>query len=229
MSSLVNVARYHLVDRFSFTVLPISITAASFVINLVILALTPGGPGPQYTGGLFTLCVGILILGSVSVSRFLPFGFALGLSRRTYYLGAIVFAAVLALAYGLGVAVLHVVENAASGWGIDMYFFNIPWILDGSWYLTLLTMFVVLVLMFTYGMWYGLVLRRWRLTGVVVFAIIQAFLALLFVAVATLTDSWPAIGTFFAELSTIAFTGILAALAAVFMLGSYATIRRITI
>jgi hypothetical protein len=41
--------------------------------------------------------------------------------------------------------------------------------LTAPWYLTWLTSFVLLVLLFVYGMWFGLVCRPWNLTGLTVF------------------------------------------------------------
>ena len=36
----------------------------------------------------------------------------------------------------------------------------VPYILAGPWYLTWLTSSVLLILMFIYGMWFGIVYRR---------------------------------------------------------------------
>ena len=72
-------------------------------------------------------------------------------------------------AYGLGLTLLQAVERATGGWGLSLHFFRIPWIMDGPWYQTWLTSFVLLVAFFLYGMWYGLVYRRWSLPGEVIF------------------------------------------------------------
>src|SRR5699024_5007097 len=153
MNTYLNVARYHLVDRYQYTALPIGVTLLAFVVNLVIISLVPGDSDGNYTGGQLALYIFLLVLGSVSVSRALPFGFALGLTRRDYYLGTMIFVGTLSVLYGLGIGLLQQVETATAGWGIDMHFFRIPWLLGGHWYLTWLTSFVLLVLMFTYGMW----------------------------------------------------------------------------
>ena len=44
MNTLVNVARYHLVDRLTFVALPWGIMAFSFLVNIVISAAGPYGP-----------------------------------------------------------------------------------------------------------------------------------------------------------------------------------------
>jgi hypothetical protein len=66
-------------------------------------------------------------------------------------------------------AELQAVERATGGWGLSLHFFRVPWIMDGPWYQTWLTSFVLLVLFFLYGMWYGLVFRRWSMPGLVAF------------------------------------------------------------
>jgi hypothetical protein len=64
-----------------------------------------------------TIYIFFLILGAMSVTRSLPFGLALGLSRRSYYLGTILLVAGLATVYALALAVLQIAERATDGWG----------------------------------------------------------------------------------------------------------------
>lgn len=229
MNTLLNVARLHLVDRFQYTALPIGVTAFTFAVNLVIFAVLPTPADGNYTGAQLTLYCFLLVLGVLSVSRSLPFGFALGLSRRAYYLGTMTLVFGMALAYGLGITVLQAVEGATGGWGLRMHFFRVPWILDGPWYLTWFTSFVLLVLMFVYGMWYGLVHRRWNVTGMVAFTMAQVLVLLAAVVGITWARAWSAVADFFSGLDAAAFTGVLAAVAAALALGGYATIRRVTV
>src|SRR5215469_8557790 len=81
MKTLVNVARYHLVDRLTYVAVPWAILAFSFLINLVIAATVPQPPGGIYTGGLVSIYVFLLICGVLSMTRELPFGLMLGVSR----------------------------------------------------------------------------------------------------------------------------------------------------
>jgi hypothetical protein len=165
MKTLVNVARYHLVDRVTYLALPWGIMMFSFLVNVAIAATVPPPPGGQYTGGLATIYIFLLICGAYSMTRSLPFGLMLGVSRRTYYLGTALLVAALGVLYGLGLTVLQAVERATDGWGLSLHFFRVPWIMDGPWYQTWLMSFVLLVLFFLYGMWYGLVFRRWSSRG----------------------------------------------------------------
>jgi hypothetical protein len=110
-----------------------------------------------------------------------------------------------------------------------MRFFRVPWILDGPWYLTWLTSFVVLALMFVYGMWWGLVYRRWDLTGVVTFIAAQVVVLLAAALVVTWANAWANIGHFFTDLSAAGLTGVLAAVAVALLAGGSATMRRVAV
>jgi hypothetical protein len=228
MKTLVNVARYHLVDRVTYLALPWGIMAFSFLVNLVISALLPSPQG-DYTGGLVTIYVFLLVCGALSMTRALPFALMLGVSRRGYYLGTALLIVVLGVVYGLGLTVLQAAERATGGWGTGLHFFRVPWIMDGPWYVTWLTSFVLLVLFFWYGMWYGLVYRRWNVVGLVAFIAAQVLVATVAIVAVSTTHNWAAVGNFFTTLTAPALAGALAALAAALGLGGLATIRRVTV
>jgi len=88
---------------------------------------------------------------------------------------------------------------------------------------------VLLVLFFLYGMWYGLVFRRWNVAGLVLFIAAQILVALLVVVAVSLTHDWSAFGHFFTTLTAIAVTGVLAVVAAAMGAGGLSTIRRVTV
>src|SRR5690348_3912940 len=135
MKTLVNVARYHLVDRITYVALPWGILAFSFLINVAIAAMAPNQPlGGIKTGGLVSIYVFLLVCGVVSMTRELPFGLMLGVSRRGYYLGTALLVLALGIAYGLALTVLQVLERASGGWGFSLHYFRVPWIMDGPWY-----------------------------------------------------------------------------------------------
>lgn len=168
-------------------------------------------------------------VGALSIFQSLPFALALGVSRRSYYAGTVLLALTLAAVYGLALAMLQITERATGGWTMGLHFFRVPYILPGPWYLTWLTSFTGLALMFIYGMWFGLVYRRWNLIGLLSFAAVQASVVVAGIIAADRAAAWPAIGRFFTTLSTAGLTGLLAALTVVLLAGGYATIRRVTV
>jgi len=229
MTTLQNVARYHLVDRITYVALPWGTLAFSFLVNLVIASQVAPDVNSYYTGGLLSIYVFLLICGALSMTRSLPFALMLGLSRRSYYLGTALLVVCLGIVYGLALAVLQVIERATEGWGVDMHFFRIPGILDGPWYLTWLTSFVLLVLFFLYGMWYGLVYRRCSLPGLVAFIAAQILVVLAVVVAISMADSWHALGDFFSTATASALTGVLAAITVAMGVGGFTTLRKVTI
>ena len=237
-----DVARYHLVMPWLVVGLPWAIMAFSFVVNLVIFALVPvvtttltshGGPGASashnYTGGVAIIYVFFFVIGVSSVGRSLPFGLALGVSRRSFYTGTAALGVALAVADGLGLTALQAIERATDGWGVRMHFFRVPYILDGPWYLTWLTSFVALAVLFVYGMWLGIVYRRWNLTGAAAFIAAQVAVVVAGVLIVAWANAWSGVGHFFTGLTAAGLTGLLAGLAALLLAGGHATIRRATV
>ncbi len=230
MTTWIKVARYHLVDRTNYLVLPWAILAFGFLVTLALLASAGPASHPQSpSGAVFSIYVFFFVLGMLNTFRSLPFGLALGASRRSYYAGTALLAVSLAAVYGLALAVLQVIERAPGGWGMTLHFFRVAYIFDGPWYLTWLTSFVLLTLLFTYGTWFGLVYRRWNLPGLLAFIAAQVTVMLVVVVTASDAHAWRAIGHFFITLSAAGLTGLLAALAVVLLAGGYATMRRVTV
>ena len=230
MTTYINVVRYHLVQRFNYLILPWAVLTFVFGVDVVILAVTPAGHGShRYVGGLASIFIIAFILGLQSVSHALPFGLTLGLSRRTYYLGTALLAAALAAVVAVVATVGQAIERGTDGWGMSMDFFRVPYILDGSWYLTWLTSFVVLTLLYVYGMWFGLVYRRWGLFGLVAFLAAQTVVLLIGAVATTWTHAWHDLGHFFTALSAAGLTCLLAALTAALLVGGFSTMRRLTV
>jgi hypothetical protein len=229
MNTWMKVARFHLGDWFSFLALPWGVLAFSWVV-WAMLAGSYGGGGTQVPCyNLCTIYIIFLIVGSRSIFGALPFVMALGVSRRTYYAGTTLVALALSALYGLALALLQVIERASNGWGVRLHFFRVAYIMNGPWYLTWLTSFVGLSLVFFYGMWIGLVYRRWNLLGLAAFSAAQVAVAAAAVIVINDNHSWSSVGHFFTALSAAGLTGLLAALAVALLAGGYATVRRVTV
>jgi hypothetical protein len=101
--------------------------------------------------------------------------------------------------------------------------------MNGPWYQTWLTSFVLLVVFVLYGMWYGLVFRRWSVPGLVAFIAAQILVALLAVVAVSATHSWSGAGHFFTTVTALALTGVLAVAALAMGFGGLTTVRRVTI
>ena len=171
----------------------------------------------------------MIIIGVQAAVRFLPFALTLGVSRRTYYLGTIALIVGLSAVNAVLLTVLWGLELATDGWGIQMHFFQVPWILWGPWYQVLITNFVLLTLTFLMGMWFGLIYRRFALIGTLIFSGVLTLVVVGAVLVITWRQWWPQVGQFLANLDPLGITGLIAICAAIVAVGGYGTIRRITV
>ena len=230
MTSMVKLARLHLVDRFSYTWLVWGILALTFVINLAIYAVIPlTQPGGNFTGALISIYIFMVVIGLQAATRFLPFALTLGVSRRTYYLGTVLLVVSLSALYAAILTALWALEGATNGWGLQLHFFRVPWILDGPWYQVLVTTFVLLALVFLFGLWAGLIFRRFGLIGTVVFFALLVIAGVAAALLVTWRQWWPAVGSYLSDLNVLAASGMLALVAAAIAGGGYLTIRRITV
>jgi len=225
MTASINVARYHLVDPIAYLVGPWPILAVVFLINLVITE-AQGGPNPTKALAVIYLC--FFGLGILSTGGSLPFGLALGASRRSYYIGTVLLAVALAAADGLGLALLQVAERGTHGWGLALHVFQVSYILAGPWYLTWLTSFVGLTLLFVYGMWYGIIYRRWNRFGLVAFIVGQVAVIRVWIVIVDRGHNWGGAGFSFTP-SPMGLTAVLAALAVVLLIGGFALMRRVSV
>jgi len=230
MTALVKVARLHLVDRFSYTWLVWGILALTLAINLAIYAVIPlTQPGGNFTGALISIYIFMVVIGLQAATRFLPFALTLGVSRRTYYLGTVLLVVSLSALYAAILTALWALEGATNGWGLQLHFFRVPWILDGPWYQVLVTTFVLLALVFLFGLWAGLIYRRFGLIGTVVFFALLVIAGVAAALLVTWRQWWPAVGSYLSDLNVLAASGMLALVAAAIAGGGYLTIRRITV
>lgn len=230
MSTWINVARYHLIQPPAISaVLPWAVLAFNFAVNLIIFGTILGGHSNGYAGALASIYLVVCVIGALIISRLLPFALTLGVTRRSFYTGTALLTLAEAAIFGLALTVLQAIERATRGWGVNMHFFRVPYLLSGPWYLTWLTSFVGLALMSVYGMWYGIVYRRWNLTGLLAFVAAQITVLLAAALIITWGHAWPAIGRFFTTLTAAGLTGVLAALTAILLAGGYTTLRRVTV
>jgi hypothetical protein len=229
MKTLVNVARLPRLDWLNTIVVPWGALTLSWLINLVIFASIPTPKGGGHTGGLATLFAFMLVIGSVTIVRFLPFGLTVGLSRRLYYLGIMTYVAMTSALYAAILTALNLVESETGGWGVHLHFFRIPWLLDGPWYRTFLTTFVLLVATFMIGAMLGIVYQRFRLLGLTAFLALVAIVLTVIALVITWNHDWHGFGHFVSSLTALGLTGWLALFVAVLGVGEYATIRRATV
>jgi len=215
VNAMIKMARYQLVQPVLFVSLPLGILAFVFAADAV--------RGDNiYRGGLIVIFLYFFVMGLERAGgRWLPFGLALGATRRSFYAGTALLGVSMSFVYGLVIAGLQAIERATGGWGLSITFFRVPHFLNGPWYVTWLTSFVGLSALFVYGMWYGIVNRRWGMLGLLAFLAVQVLVVMAYFAAG--------LDRPLTSLSALDLTGAVAALTVVFVAGGHATIRRVTV
>jgi hypothetical protein len=230
MNTWVSVARYQLTNQLGFVILPWAILALDFLIAVAIVGPLPSNNGqPRYAGALAAIYIVLLIVGATSISVQLPFALALGVSRRSFFAGTALVALAVAGVYGLALTVLQLIERGTGGWGLNLHFFRVPYLLAGPWYLSWLTSFVDLALMLAWGMWFGIVYRRWSVVGLLSFIAVQVLALTAVLLIIAGANAWHSVSRFFTTLTIEGLTGLLALLTVVLLAGGYATVRRLAV
>ena len=122
MNTWVKVARFNLERPTYYLLLP-WILPFSFAVG----AITAGRRSPHEAAGyLIAFFIYFGVQGWQTVGRSLPFGLALGISRRSFYSGTALLGMALALVSGLVLAALQAIERATGGWGLSLHFFRVP-------------------------------------------------------------------------------------------------------
>lgn len=228
MSRVMNAARLHIVAPGYSLVVPWVIMASSLLINILIWAVADLGEVPDATtAGLASLYVTLVFVYIQAVTSLLPFGMGLGLSRRTFFLGTGLFAVVQALAYGIALHVLLVIERATNGWGVNLTFFRGFWEV-GNPVSQVLVFAVPMAVTAFLGIALGVVYKRFGSLGMYVLTI--GLILGLGVAAALITwqERWIAIGEWFGDQTTIGLAaGWPLLLGVLFAAAGYLGIRRV--
>ncbi len=229
MNRVVDVTRVQLLEWRGWLGWAWGVLALSFAVNLVISgALTRADlAGENLTGGLVSIYFVILIAFAGVITQFFPFCLAMGVTRRVFYAASGLLALGLALVYGTAIYVLRIIEDATGGWWVELHFFGPRIVRQDGPFLQWLVYVVPFLLVAGLGLAAGVLTKRWGTNGwlVVVAVSIVVFGAL--GAIATITDSWPGIGSWLLDQSTVGiFAGWFAVIAVAALVLGYLALRR---
>lgn len=178
---ILTAARLQLIAPTFRLAVPWLVLAASLAVSILASAVIDNPDLDHYgTGGLVLFYVAFCVVYVQVVASLLPYGMGLSLTRRTFFLGTVLFAAVQSLAYGVLFYLVLLVERGTDGWGVGQPFLSGGWFVPGySWVVDnpaeqiaifSVPMFVLALL----GMWIGVVYRRFGPRGVFVMVMLSA-------------------------------------------------------
>ncbi|SCY61025.1 hypothetical protein SAMN05216488_2535 [Microbacterium sp. LKL04] len=228
MNRTLNVVRMQLVNRSTFIWVPLIVLGGTVAISLAIFWLLAGNveSTTMFGGGAQAPLWYFLAVGIQALTLSFPFAQAMSVTRREFYLGTLLTAALTSV----GLAVLFVVggliESLTRGWGMNAYMFRLTWIWSQGPLVAGLFFAVVAMLFFVVGFFFANVYKRW---GNLVLTVLLIALALVFIVILWIigrADAWGPVFAWFGSLTPIALTGafvlVIAALAAI----SYGSLRR---
>ncbi|MFI7428692.1 ABC transporter permease [Micromonospora sp. NPDC049836] len=129
MTRILDVARMHTVAWLGQLAWPWAIMGISLGTNLLIFAsIDEAAPGKNTTGGLASLYIVCALVAAASITQVFPFALGMGVTRRTFYLATTIVNLVQAVAYGVLLYLLNLVEGATNGFGIQLRFFRVPYV-----------------------------------------------------------------------------------------------------
>jgi len=228
MNRTVNVVRMQLINKQTFVWVPLIVLGASFAMSIVIYAIlrSSGLPGPFYGGGSQAPLWVLLFVGISSLTLTFPFSQAMSVTRREFFLGTMLAAAMCAVLLAAVFAVGGMIEEATNGWGINGYFFALDWVVADGPLGAAFFYFVMAMLIFMLGFWSATVYKR---SGALLLTMIWVGVGvLLIVAVWAITrfEAWGDVMSFLFGLGPVGLAAWGLLLTVVLGGISYLTIRR---
>jgi hypothetical protein len=231
MNRVLTAARLQLVRPLVILGVPWLIGVLSFAINWAVWQIIDtrsleGDDG--FTGGVSALYITVLVVFVQAVTQLLPFAMGISLSRRSYFLGTCLVAVGMALAFGIALAVLDVVESATGGWGVGLEFWT-PVPLDVAGFVPqVLVSGGPMLALIAPGVGMGVVSKRWAPNGVWVLTVGGLVVLGGAAVLVTWLGAWDDLGGWFADQSvTTLAVGVPLALATTLGLLGFVGVRRV--
>jgi hypothetical protein len=229
MNRILVATRLHTVAWLQTVAWPWVIMGISFAVNIAIFAGIGDStrPGGNTTGGLASLYIVTAIVAAVSISNVFPFALGMGITRRTFYLATALVTVVQAIAYGVILYLLTLLERGTGGFGVDLRFFRVPFVdaYDGP--LQILVFAVPFLALSFLAIFASTVIVRWGTNGMFASGAIGLLVGGLLAALITWQGWWLAIWHWLSDQSAASLlVGWPALIAGVAAIGGMVAIRR---
>lgn len=228
MTRILRVTRLHLLDPVGTVVTPWAVLSIAFAINLLIFwMLERQGVNSEFTGGLVSAYIVVMVFFIQVMGRLFAFARGLGVSRRVFLLATALFAVGEAAVFGILLYLLRAVEIATSGWGVDLPFFTVGDLIGGNALTQIVDYAGPILLLAGVGMLIGAISTRWGASGLIAAGTLTMIIVGLAVVLLTWWQVWTSIGTWFGDqpiwLLLFGWPTVLAVLATA---AAYAVVRR---
>jgi len=228
MNRTLSVVRMQLINKQTYIWIPLIILGGAFLLAIAVYAILSGSgvEGPFYGGGAQAPLWYFGIVGIQALTLTFPFSQAMSVTRREFYLGTLL-TAVLTSAILAGIAVVGgLIERATDGWGMNGWFFVVPWVWESGPLGALIFNFVAAMLFFIVGFWAATIYKRF---GALWLTIVLAGVGALFVLglwVVGRLEAWGVIFEWFTAQGVVGLSLWGVVLGAVLAASAFATLRR---
>lgn len=228
MNRALNVVRLQLINRQTFIWIPLIILFGSLAISLVLYGIirSAGATGEMISGGVQAPLWYFGVIGGQALTRTFPFSQAMSVTRRDFFTGTLLTAVLTAALLSVIFVVGGLVEQATRGFGMNGYFFFLPWVWEAGPFVAGIAFFALAMFAFVVGFWAATIYKRF---GALTTTVTLVGVGLLLVVAAwalTATRSWQAVADTVTMLGALglALAGIV--VTAVLAASAFATLRR---
>ncbi|WP_169582970.1 MULTISPECIES: hypothetical protein [Microbacterium] len=162
MNRTVNVVRMQLINRQTYIWVPLLVLGGAFLLTLAVYAMlqSSGVTGPKYGGGAQAPLWYFCVVGVQALTLSFPFSQAMSVTRRDFFSGTLLTAATTSLVLAVVYVVGGLIEDATGGWGLNGYFFTLPWVWGSGAGVALVFWFTSAMLVFVSGFWAATIYKR---------------------------------------------------------------------
>ncbi len=160
MSRTLNVVRLQLVNKMTFIWIPLIILFGTLTFTLIVYSMLPPG-AVKYGGGAQAPLWYFLAIGIQAMAYSFPFSQAMSITRREFFAGTLLTAALTAAILASVFVVGGFIEQATDGYGLNGYFFYIDWLWTPGWWAAWIGYFAIAMFMFVIGFWAATIYKRW--------------------------------------------------------------------
>ncbi len=228
MSAVRTVVNIYTRGKWTWFFLPWVVLFAQFFVSQIVILLVRlfGGETTVYPGGFITIGVIMFLWGMMSLADTFPFALGFGVRRTDYVLGTAVMAVEVSAVTAVLWLLFSLLEIVTGGWGLELSYFHLPYLTDGSLIEQLWIYFVVLANLYVLGFVIGGISQRFGRVGIVLFLLVVLLLLSLFALVWTALRWWGALFQWFSQFTAFELTLGLLPLTIVYALILYALLRR---
>lgn len=224
------VVRLQFTNTQTFVWVPVLVLGGVWLITLVIywIISSSGADDPMYSGGSQAPLWYFAVVGAQSMNLTFYFSQAMSLTRREFYLGSLIAAAISAVGISTVFVALGLIEQATDGYGMGGYFAYLPRVWEHGPFAAGLIYFVLTMLWFVLGFWFAIVKQRFGSLILTVALIVIGIVLLAGAAWVSISRGWGEVWMWLAQAEALGLALWALGLTVVFGAGSYLTLRRLT-